>query len=47
MDAKWLQEAKAQVIHNAYPGMPAHSFPEDFDERFPEWVKFILKTRGE
>jgi predicted esterase len=43
VDAGWLHQAKAQVIHKVYPGVSAHSFPADFDERFPEWVKFILK----
>jgi predicted esterase len=47
LDAAWLRVAKAQVLHKAYPGVSAHSFPEDFDERFPEWVKFILKARGD
>ncbi len=47
LDAAWLRKAKAQVIHKPYPGVSAHSFPEDFDERFPEWVKFILKARGD
>jgi predicted esterase len=47
LDANWLRRAKAQVIHKAYPGVAAHAFPEDFDERFPEWVRFILKARGE
>lgn len=46
-DAKWLQQSKAQVQHKAYPGMSAHSFPEDFYERFPEWVQFILKAQKE
>ena len=47
LDADWLRRAKARVIHKAYPGVSAHSFPEDFDERFPEWVKFILTAREE
>jgi predicted esterase len=47
MDAVWLRKAKAQVIHKAYPDVAAHALPEDFEERFPEWIKFILKTRGE
>jgi predicted esterase len=46
-DADWLRQAKAQVIHKAYPGVSAHTFPVDFEERFPEWVEFILKPRGE
>jgi predicted esterase len=45
-DAEWLRQAKAKVIHKAYAGVAAHSFPEDFQERFPEWVKFILDAPG-
>jgi len=41
-DAQWLQGAKAKVIHKEYPGVAGHTFPADFDERFPEWVKFVL-----
>jgi predicted esterase len=44
-DADWLRTAKANVIHKAYPGEKAHAFPVDFNERFPEWVTFILKAR--
>jgi predicted esterase len=46
-DANWLRQAKARVLYKAYPGMSAHTFPRDFDERFPEWVGFILKARGD
>jgi predicted esterase len=46
-NAAWLRRAKAHVIHRVCPGVSTHSFPEDFKERFPEWVKAILKTRGE
>jgi predicted esterase len=46
-DASWLRASGAQVIHKEYPGVSAHSFPKDFDKRFPEWVQFILKARGE
>jgi len=46
-DADWLRRAKAKIIHKPYPGVSAHSFPADFDERFPEWIKFILKAQGE
>lgn len=47
MDANWLRRAKAQIIHKEYPGVSTHSFPKDFGERFPEWVKFILKASGD
>ena len=45
LDAEWLRKTKAHVIHKPYPGVSAHSFPKDFEERFPEWVKFILKAQ--
>jgi predicted esterase len=41
-DAEWLRKAKARVIHKEFPGVASHSFPEDFDDRFGEWVTFIL-----
>jgi predicted esterase len=41
----WLRRANAQVKYVPYPGVSAHSFPADFDERFPEWVKFILEVK--
>jgi predicted esterase len=47
LDAAWLARAKAQVIHKEYPGVATHSFPPDFNKQFPEWVRFILKTRRE
>jgi predicted esterase len=47
LDADWLRRAGARVTHKAYPGVSAHRFPKDFDERFPEWVRAILKTRDE
>jgi predicted esterase len=47
IDANWLRQAKAEIIHKPYPDVSDHAFPADFDERFPEWVKFILKTRDQ
>ena len=47
LDADWLRRAKAHVMHRTCSGVSAHSFPDDFNERFPEWVKSILKTRNE
>jgi predicted esterase len=41
----WLSRAKAHVIYKPYPGVAAHSFPNDFNERFPEWVRFILDVQ--
>jgi predicted esterase len=46
-DALWLRTANALVLYKAYPGVRAHAFPADFDQRFPEWVRFILKPRAE
>jgi predicted esterase len=45
LDADWLRKAKAKVIHKPYPNVTTHTFPEDFDERFPEWVTFILSAQ--
>jgi predicted esterase len=44
--ADWLRNAKAKVQHLPYAGMSAHAFPPDFDDRFPEWVKFIESARN-
>jgi predicted esterase len=41
-DADWLAAAGAKLIHKVYPDVAEHTFPEDFDERFGEWVKFVL-----
>ncbi len=46
-DATWLQQAKAKTQHKAYQGVSTHSLPDDFYERFPEWVQFILKAQKE
>jgi hypothetical protein len=43
-DAAWLRKAKAQVIHKEYPDVAGHTFPEDFEERFGEWVKYVLEA---
>ncbi len=45
-DAKWLRNAQAKLIFKPYPGVSSHSFPADFDKRFPEWVDFIFKANG-
>jgi predicted esterase len=42
----WLKAAGAQVRARVYPGMSAHTFPPDFRERFPEWIRFIEKTKA-
>jgi predicted esterase len=45
LDADLLRGAKAQVIHKVYPAVSAHALPKDFNERLPEWVKFIFAAR--
>ena len=45
-DAQWARNAKAHVVHRPTPGQSQHSFPADFNERFPEWVRMIEKTGG-
>jgi predicted esterase len=45
-DGDWLRKANAQLIYKPYPNQAEHTFPQDFAERFPEWVKFVLKTSG-
>jgi predicted esterase len=44
-DASWLRSARAKVVHKAYPGVSTHSFPQDFEERFGEWLKFIWEAK--
>ena len=46
-DADWLRRAEAKIIHEPYPGVSAHALPQDFYERFPEWLTFILKAEKE
>lgn len=46
-DAGWLRQANAKLIYKLYPGVSSHSFPADFNERFPEWVTFIFKAKEE
>lgn len=41
-DAAWLRAADAKLIHKVYSDVTTHSIPADFEERFPEWVKFVL-----
>ena len=43
-DADWLASAGAKLIHKVYPDVAEHTFPADFDERFGEWVKFVLEA---
>lgn len=46
-DADWLKRAGAKVISKSYPDVKEHTFPADFNERFPEWVKFVLDAGNE
>lgn len=41
---QWTKKAGAQTQKNLYPGQRAHAFPADFEEKFPEWIQFILKA---
>lgn len=46
-DAKWLQDAKAKVIHRTLRDFGVHTFPSDFEESSPEWVRFVLNASAE
>jgi predicted esterase len=46
LDATYLRFRGAETILSIYPNESAHAFPRDFNKRFPEWVKLILKSRG-
>jgi predicted esterase len=43
-DAARLRTLGANVFHKAYADMNTHSFPPDFEEAMPVWVRFILGT---
>jgi predicted esterase len=45
-DAQWAESAGARVTVTLFPGQSAHAFPNDFEERFPGWVKFIQAAQG-
>src|SRR5262249_53538350 len=42
----WLRRNGAQVLRPNYPNHSAHGFPDDFEKRFPEWVKFIHRAKS-
>lgn len=44
--ANWLKVGNARVLTPAYPNHATHSFPDDFAERFPEWLEFINSIRS-
>lgn len=41
--ADWGREHGARVQHRVFPGQTMHSFPPDYQEMFPEWVRFVLE----
>ncbi len=42
--AEWLKNGNAKVLKPDYPNHSTHSFPEDFDNRLPEWLAFVQKA---
>jgi len=45
-DAQWVSQAGGKVIHRPTPGQSQHNFPNDFNKRLPEWIKFIDEAGG-
>ncbi len=45
-DALWARRAGAKVIHRPTIAQVQHSFPGDFENRLPEWIKFIDEAGG-
>ena len=43
--ARLLKRFGARVQHLPYPGVEDHALPEDYEEKLPEWVDFILRDR--
>ena len=41
-----VRDLGASVTHKEYPGIRQHSFPPDFDEQFPVWVREILAANN-
>lgn len=41
-DTTSLRALDATVFYRSYAGMNVHSFPPDFDDAMPTWVKFVL-----
>ena len=41
-DAEFAQKAGSRVELKLYDGAKEHSFPADFGEAFPKWVRFVL-----
>lgn len=44
IDAATARQAGANVQLKIYQGMNTHSFPPDFDQQLPNWVKFIASS---
>jgi predicted esterase len=42
----WLRTRKAKTLKPLFPDHSTHSFPAAFEERFPEWVRFIQRARS-
>lgn len=40
-DADWARSAGANIIHRLTSGQSEHTFPSDFNDRLPQWIKFI------
>jgi predicted esterase len=44
--ARWVRTNEGKVMVKAFPGQKEHTFPTDFAERFPEWVRFIQSAQA-
>lgn len=42
-DEQWARKARAEVKSELYPGVYEHSFPPDFEKKFPEWVRWLTE----
>lgn len=45
-DAQWVRNAKARVLHRTYPNIAEHTYPPDFRQKLPSWIRFIDQARG-
>jgi predicted esterase len=45
-DALWARRAGAKVIHRPTIAQTQHTFPGDFENCLPEWIKFINEAAG-
>lgn len=46
---KDMRRLQARAQHKLYPDVSKHTFPPDFDQQFPNWIRFVLSlaTNGE